>query len=98
MPGRCLVAGVLLLGSFAVAFAQSANTLAGMAAYNRGDFATTYHLLNQEAKAGDPEAQVNLGYLFARGQGVFAAISSAKRARSDDNLLQKIRNQSKLAL
>ena len=29
-------------------------------------------LLSQEAKAGDSEAEVNLGYLFAEGQGVIA--------------------------
>jgi TPR repeat protein len=41
-----------------------------MEAYNRGDVTTAYRVLSEEAKAGDPEAQVNLGYLFARGQGV----------------------------
>jgi TPR repeat protein len=36
-------------------------------------------LLNQEAKARDAEAQANLGYLFARGQGVFADQQEALR-------------------
>ncbi len=54
------------------AAAQSPQTLDGMKAYNRGDFATAYRLLRQEADAGDAEAQVNLGYMYARGQGVKA--------------------------
>lgn len=49
---------------------QSAITDMGMAAYNRGDIATAYTLLRQAVEAGDPEGQVNLGYLYARGQGV----------------------------
>jgi uncharacterized protein len=64
-----VLAGALISG-LAAASAQSAKTLAGMNAYNHGDFGTAYRLLNQGAKAGDAEAQVNLGYLFARGQGV----------------------------
>jgi uncharacterized protein len=68
-----------LLSGLAAAAAQSANTLAGMDAYNHGDVAAAYRLLNQEAKAGDAEAQVNLGYLFARGQGVFANQREALR-------------------
>jgi TPR repeat protein len=53
-----------------LARAQSPTTLAGMQAYNRGDFAAAYRLLRQAADAGDPEGQVNLGYLYARGHGV----------------------------
>ena len=70
--------GVMASG-LAAASAQSVDTLAGMNAYNRGDVATAYRLLNQEAKAGDAEAQVNLGYLFARGQGVLANQQEALR-------------------
>jgi TPR repeat protein len=80
--GRAAVAGAALLSWLAVASAQSANTLAGMEAYNRGDVAAAYRLLDQEAKSGDPEAQVNLGYLFARGQGVFANQGEALRLYS----------------
>lgn len=54
------------------AHAQSQQTLAGIEAYNRGDIATAYQLLHAEADAGDSQAQVNLGYLYARGQGVKA--------------------------
>ena len=42
----------------------------GMQAYNRGDFSTALRLLRQGMQAGDSEAQVNLGYLYARGHGV----------------------------
>jgi uncharacterized protein len=59
--------------------AQSDATLAGMEAYNHGDSATAHRLLSQEATAGDAEARVNLGYLFARGQGVWANQRAASR-------------------
>jgi TPR repeat protein len=48
----------------------SPNVIAGINAYNRGDVATAYALLKQEADRGDSDAEVNLGYLYARGQGV----------------------------
>jgi TPR repeat protein len=66
------VAAVLVIAATARSDAQSAQTLAGMNAYNAGDVASAYRLLNDAANAGDPEAQVNLGYLYARGQGVTA--------------------------
>jgi uncharacterized protein len=50
-----------------------------MQAYNKGDVATAYRLLRQEADAGDSDAQVNLGYLYARGQGVVADQKEAFR-------------------
>ena len=49
------------------AFGQPAQTLEVMRAYNTGDINTAYRLLKQEADKGDAEAQVNLGYLYARG-------------------------------
>jgi hypothetical protein len=39
-----------LLSGLAAAAAQSANTLAGMDAYNHGDVAAAYRLLNQKPK------------------------------------------------
>jgi TPR repeat protein len=39
-------------------------------AYNRGDVPSAFRLLKPAADAGDSDAQVNLGYLYARGQGV----------------------------
>ena len=64
------MAAVAMVMAVAGARAQSQQTLAGMRAYNAGDMAAAFHLLRQEADAGDAEAQINLGYLYARGQGV----------------------------
>lgn len=64
-----LCLAIIVMGVSAVQ-AQSGTTLEGMQAYNRGDFTTAYRLLRQAADGGDPEAQVNLGYLYARGHGV----------------------------
>jgi TPR repeat protein len=64
----CFAAAVFVA---AQADAQSVTALAGMQAYNRGDIGTALRLLHEAAVAGDAEAEVNLGYLYARGQGVF---------------------------
>ena len=58
---------------------HSPETLAGMQAYNRGDFAEAFARLSRRAEAGEAEAQVNLGYLYARGQGVPASQIEAFR-------------------
>ena len=42
----------------------------GIVAYNRGDVAGAYRLLKAASDTGNSDAQVNLGYLHARGQGV----------------------------
>lgn len=63
------VAAVLIASS---AGAQSIEAFAGMQAYNRGDISNALRLLQNAASANDPEGQVNLGYMYARGQGVFA--------------------------
>ena len=39
-------------------------------AYNRGDYETAYRLIKPLAEQGLPEAQVNLGLMYDRGQGV----------------------------
>ena len=44
--------------------------VAGIEAYNRGNVADAFRSLKTAADAGDSDAQVNLGYLYARGQGV----------------------------
>lgn len=44
--------------------------IAALDAYNRGDIGFAYRVLRAEADQGDADAQVNLGYLYARGQGV----------------------------
>ncbi|MGO9422580.1 hypothetical protein [Roseiarcus sp.] len=59
------VASIALLVAAGTALAQSCDIFAGMDAYNRGDVATAYRLLAEEARTGDPEAEVNLGYLYA---------------------------------
>jgi hypothetical protein len=76
---QCLVWVGIILVAVTAARAQSGTALAGMQAYNNGDFATAYSLLRQAADAGDPEAQVNLGYLYARGHGVRADQMEALR-------------------
>lgn len=49
---------------------HSAVVVAGVAAYNRGDFAMAYRLLRAEADRGDLDGEAYLGLLYARGQGV----------------------------
>lgn len=72
---RCSLLLMLVL-TFAVNLARaddsqpSPNVIAGISAYNRGDFNTAYVLLKQEADRGDSDAEVNLGYLYARGHAV----------------------------
>jgi hypothetical protein len=46
------------------------SVVAGIEAYNRGDVSGAFRLLKPAADAGNSDAQVNLGYLYARGQGV----------------------------
>ncbi|WP_188579000.1 tetratricopeptide repeat protein [Azorhizobium oxalatiphilum] len=75
LRGTCRTIGAVITLCAALwpagsATAQSARTVMGMQAYNSGDIATAYKLLRQEADAGDSDAQVNLGYLYARGQHV----------------------------
>jgi TPR repeat protein len=63
---------LLLLTTPAAAFDATADVVAGAAAYNRGDVDTAFRLLSAEATRGNSDAEVNLGYLYARGQGVAA--------------------------
>jgi hypothetical protein len=50
--------------------AQDAVVAAGIEAYNRGELAAAHRLLRAAADRGDADAQVNLGYMYARGQVV----------------------------
>lgn len=50
--------------------APSPTVVTAIDAYNRGDAVTAFALLKAAADRGDFDAQVNLGYLYARGQGV----------------------------
>jgi uncharacterized protein len=69
---RILLALMTAFIAVPLARAQSEAALAGMQAYNAGDYAAAYRLLRQAADAGDPHGLVNLGYLYARGHGVRA--------------------------
>jgi TPR repeat protein len=60
---------VALVSCVATAQDVASSVLTGIAAYNRGDIASAYQLLKAASDAGDSDAQVNLGYLYARGQG-----------------------------
>ena len=42
----------------------------GIAAYDRGDYATALRLWQPLAEEGDPYAQNNLGFMYAEGDGV----------------------------
>jgi TPR repeat protein len=48
----------------------TSSAVAGIEAYNRGDISSAFRSLKLAADAGDSDAQANLGYLYARGQGV----------------------------
>ena len=48
----------------------AADFQAGLAAYNKGDFATALKEWQPLAEQGDANSQYNLGLLYARGQGV----------------------------
>jgi TPR repeat protein len=54
-------------------------TVKGIAAYNKGDYALAFHLLQSAANQGDSDAEVNLGYMYARGQAVQADQAEALR-------------------
>jgi TPR repeat protein len=54
----------------AAAWAAAADFKTGLDAFNRGDFTAALKEWQPIAEAGDPNAQYNLGLLYARGQGV----------------------------
>jgi TPR repeat protein len=65
--GGCLAAGAMLLLFSSVAAADYA---AGLAAFNRKDFAHAFSEWIESAKAGDAHAQHGLGMLYELGEGV----------------------------
>lgn len=69
----------MLWGCTAVAQDVASSVAAGITAYNRGDIVTAYRLLKAASDAGDSDAEVNLGYLYARGQGTPADQGEALR-------------------
>lgn len=65
-----LLVSLACLGGEARAQGTIGSVVQGIQAYNRGDIATAFRLLKAASDAGDSDAQVNLGYLYARGHGV----------------------------
>jgi len=63
-----LMAAILLL--CLASLTALADTAAGVAAYDKGDYEAARTLLKPEAEKGDPEAQVKYGLIFAKGLGV----------------------------
>ena len=61
----CLTLAVLL-GSAGVSFAQDFQK--GMAAYNKGDYATAVREWKPLAEQGNADGQFNLGFLHDTGQ------------------------------
>lgn len=68
-----------LLSWAAAAQDVAPSVLAGIVAYNQGNIVTAYELLKTASDSGDSDAQVNLGYLYARGQGTKANQGEALR-------------------
>lgn len=70
---------LLLLTAPAAAFDATPGVVAAVQAYNHGDVTTAFSLLSIEAARGNSDAEVNLGYMYARGQGVAPDQSAALR-------------------
>lgn len=62
------IALALLVGGGGVGLAQDFD--AGVAAYDRGDFATAFREWSLLASQGDAVAQYNLGVMYGKGEGV----------------------------
>ncbi len=63
---------LFLLTTPAAVFDATDQVVAGVEAYNHGDITTAFRRLSAEAARGNSDAEVNLGYMYARGQGVAA--------------------------
>ncbi len=74
MKRSCLLVALLLVWPCAWGLGQpdapSPDLVAGIGAYNAGDFAFARQHLQAAAGRGEAEAMVNLGYMYARGHGV----------------------------
>ena len=66
---KYIIAGILLISSLAARVA-AAPLEDAYVAYNRGDYATALQLYQQLASSGSANAQLNLGIMYANGQGV----------------------------
>ena len=56
--------------SILTATSAHADQAAGVAAMDRGDFASAFKELRPEAEKGDAQAQVQMAYLYFHGKGV----------------------------
>jgi uncharacterized protein len=76
-----ILSTVACLGLFDAAWAYDATeaTRRAVQAYNKGDRDLAFKLLKRESDAGVSDAQVNLGYMYARGQGTAADRDEALR-------------------
>jgi TPR repeat protein len=74
MITRCLMPTLLVVSWFGLlnsawAYDATEATRRAVQAYNRCDYQLAFRLLKQESDAGVSDAQVNLGYMYTRGQG-----------------------------
>jgi TPR repeat protein len=76
---RRVLLALLLLTTPAIADDATSEVLAAVDSYNHGDITTAFRLLRAEAAHGNSDAEVNLGYLYARGQGAAADQQEALR-------------------
>ena len=74
------VAALLVLAGGIAAFAADFGT--GMMAYQSGDYATARKEFETLANQGDKDAQLILGDMCAKGQGVAVDVVGALRSRS----------------
>jgi uncharacterized protein len=70
--------GLALLFGATIASAQTATAKDGVDAWNRGDYAGATKSWDDLAKAGDADAQYNLGYAYRSGKGVTADLTKAE--------------------
>jgi TPR repeat protein len=76
---RKLVLGGLVAAALGMSgtFALAGPWEDGMAAYNRGDYVPAVQVFRGMAKAGNARAQMMLGSMYQRGQGVAKSSSRA---------------------
>ena len=65
--------------AFTPGLAVSASLDSGLRAYDRQDYRTAYRVLKPHAEAGEPEAQLTIGRMFANGDGVLQDYVEAHR-------------------
>jgi TPR repeat protein len=64
-----MIAAIFLVSSFVGSVAADSN-MAGVSAYDEGDYATALRLLRPLANQGDPRALNHLGMMYEYGRGV----------------------------